>query len=105
VQAEWQKRALGYGPRCEDPARALTHWDYLLKEAHWLAKDMGQVRGRPVVQAQGRLQQQQHQQQQQKQPVARLLLHICLRMLHTLLTERYLLLCGAYELLKLKQWW
>eukprot|EP00775_Hariotina_reticulata_P008679 gene8679-8860_t len=39
---EWQKRALGYGPRYEDPARALTHWDYLLRETHWLAKDMGQ---------------------------------------------------------------
>jgi hypothetical protein len=35
---------MAYGPRYEDPARPLTHWDFLLKEAHWMAKDFGQVR-------------------------------------------------------------
>jgi hypothetical protein len=34
---------MAYGPRYEDPARPLTHWDFLLKEAHWMAKDFGQV--------------------------------------------------------------
>lgn len=24
----------------------MTHWDFLLKEAHWMAKDFGQVRAR-----------------------------------------------------------
>lgn len=43
LQAEWQRRALGYGPKHEDPPRPYTHRDWLLKEAIWLAKDMGQV--------------------------------------------------------------
>jgi hypothetical protein len=44
TQAEYQRLALGYGPRFEDPHRPLSHWDFLLKEAYWLARDVGQVR-------------------------------------------------------------
>lgn len=43
-QAEYQRLALGYGPRFEDAHRPMTHWDFLLKEAYWLARDVGQVR-------------------------------------------------------------
>eukprot|EP00879_Flechtneria_rotunda_P032485 GHRR01035698.1.p1 GENE.GHRR01035698.1~~GHRR01035698.1.p1 ORF type:complete len:344 (+),score=190.14 GHRR01035698.1:236-1267(+) len=44
IQDYWQRLAQGYGPKHDDPPRPLTHWDFLLKEAHWLAKDMGQER-------------------------------------------------------------
>lgn len=44
LQTEWQRRALAYGPKYEDPPRPMTHWDFLLKEAFWMAKDFGQVR-------------------------------------------------------------
>lgn len=27
----------------------MTHWDFLLKEAHWMAKDFGQVGGTGCV--------------------------------------------------------
>jgi hypothetical protein len=35
---------MAYGPRHEDPPRPLTHWDFFLKEVHWMARDFGQVR-------------------------------------------------------------
>lgn len=36
--------AAAYNFPCEEPKRAATHWDYVLREAQWLAEDMMQVR-------------------------------------------------------------
>ena len=44
LQARWRELALGFLPRWEDPPRGWSHFDYLLREARWLANDMAQER-------------------------------------------------------------
>ena len=51
-QGLWSHRRL---PRCVDPARAKTHWDYVLEEMRWMHVDFNQERrfkraaGRKVI--------------------------------------------------------
>jgi hypothetical protein len=73
LQTEYQRLALGYGPRFEDPHRPNTHWDFLLKEAYWLARDVGQVRSSSSSSSSSFKSSavQQCQQQQQQQRVCR----------------------------------
>ena len=40
-QGLWSARRL---PKCHEPARVKTHWDYVLDEMEWMANDFAQER-------------------------------------------------------------
>ncbi len=42
-QAQWKSLAAAFNFPCEEPKRSATHWDYVLREAQWLAEDFMQV--------------------------------------------------------------
>ncbi|GLC71973.1 hypothetical protein PLESTF_001190800 [Pleodorina starrii] len=44
LKAQWKMLAVAFNFPCEEPKRQATHWDYVLREAQWLAEDFMQER-------------------------------------------------------------
>ncbi len=43
AQEEWKVLAAAFNFPVEEPKRNATHWDFLLREAEWMAEDFMQV--------------------------------------------------------------
>ena len=42
-QAHWQQLACAFHFPAVEPRQPLSHWDYVLREGHWMADDFMQV--------------------------------------------------------------